>query len=532
MNIEQIQARIQNYPIPLLQQYANGSNPEVPGWLALSVLQQKEAMGRQVTNSQGAAQGQMPTVKQQLEQKLGTMQQQASMQPQGLAQAQVSPPQGPVQGEPPAGGLTSGNAGSSMNFARGGIIGYNGEEDSHVKYETPYDRSNRENREEGTAGLEPFLRYIRAPLDAAADVARLPVSLVEHMAYNGKGESPSWTPAMDDRARYLEGLKNSPQAVQARAENTPSAAPVIGNTQTAPTGNVMGSRRTPDQVAANPNPVGPQGLGGAQVRPAAAPTAPAAPAADSTDAMLRSALTNRPAAPTVEGSAGIVQGMQKQFGVDKPAGDEERAMIAKMNQAYAQSKEGEGLRNLQSVLSAFGRGHGAAGLENVRLHDAGAAADMAHQKAIYDLTHGINAANRKEQVEAAQKGMGMYGEQEKLGGEFDRAKLQALAQMYHTDHAGAAQILAARIAAQNKADPVEAMRLKYLDQQQDSLVSELNKLPPVGIGVKEKRAEIEGKLLQIRKELQKATGIDTMSGAPAKATLSAADQALINKYAK
>ena len=516
MNIEQIQARIQNYPIPLLQQYANGANPEVPGWLALSVLQQKEAMGRQVTNAQGAAQGQMPTVKQQLEQKLGTMQQQASMQPQGLVQAQTPPPQGPVQGEPmqaASGGLMSGNAGNSMKFAEGGIIGFSdgGKGD---KYETQYDRSNRENREEGTAGLEPFLRYIRAPLDAAADVARLPVSLVEHMAYNGKGESPSWTPAMDDRTRYLEGLKNSPEAVQARAERvtpTPVEPPTTGQDPATGQGNYMGSRRTPAQVAANPTPPGAQGLGAARVPPTAAS---AAPAPDSMEAMLRAGLANRPAAPTVEGTAGTVRDMQKQFGVDQPAGAEERAMIAQMNQRYAQGKEGQGLRNLQSVLAASGRGYGAMGQEDVRLHNAETAADMAHQKAIYDLTHGINTANRAEQVSAMNKGLGMYGDQEKLGGEFDRTKLTALASAYHTKEAAAAQLLAARISAMSKTDPAEALRLKYLDQQQDSLVSELNKLPQFGPGVKEQRAAKEAKLLQIRKELQKATGIDIMTPTP------------------
>jgi hypothetical protein len=80
------------------------------------------------------------------------------------------------------------------------------------------------------------------------------------------------------------------------------------------------------------------------------------------------------------------------------------------------------------------------GQENVRLHDAQTAADMAHQKAIYDLTHGINTANRAEQVAAAQKGMGIYGEQEKQGAEFDRATLTALASMYHTDKSAATQL--------------------------------------------------------------------------------------------
>ena len=441
MILVQIQDRLRAMPMPLLMQYANGSNPEVPPYVALAVLKEKQTEQQQMANMQGAAQGEMPSVKSQLEQKVGTMQQQASMQPMGLQQPAAPAPQGPVQ-------MASGGLASSARFARGGAIGFNGKKRSDVpedEYETPYDRARREEREAGTGGLEQMLRYARAPLDAAADVARLPVSLIEHMFYNGKGESPSWTPAMDERTRYLEGLKNSPEAVKARAQtevaNLKPVSEVPANGPTLPQG-IAGARNYSAQTPGSAQPP----ISPSAPRPGAPrPAATTAPAPESMAAMLRASLAKSPEAPTVEGAAGIVQGMQKQFGVDKPAGDEERRLIEQMNQRYAESKKGKDLRDFQSVMAAFGRGPGAAGLEDVRLHAADTAADMAHQKGVYDMLNKINTANRTEQVNAAAKGMGIYGDQEKNVADKDRANLQALASAYHTDVSAGAQLQAARM---------------------------------------------------------------------------------------
>ena len=69
------------------------------------------------------------------------------------------------------------------------------------------------------------------------------------------------------------------------------------------------------------------------------------------------------------------------------------------------------------------------------------------------------------------------------------------------------QLAVAGIQASRASNGPEALRLKYLDQQQDSLVAELNKIPPFQ---KEQRAPLEAKLAIVRKELAKLTGIDTM----------------------
>lgn len=511
MNLIQIQDRLRSMPMPLLMQYANGSNPEVPPYVALAVLKEKETEQQQMSNMQGAAQGELPSVKSQLEQKMGVMQQQASMQPMGLQQPAAPAPQGPVQ-------MASGGLASSAHFAHGGAVAF--EDGGGVAGDLPEgfeagDRytqamakikaEEKAKRGEPLSNVEKALLFMSKPLAAAADVAMSPIQGLRNIVRNplDRSERPSMTPVDDARKRALYGDQVDPQDVKTVSE-VPAGGP-------APAAYVP--RRPPQAM-----PAPAQGLGGA--RPPSAPQGPtgARPAAafapDSMEAMMRASLAKQPAAPTVEGAAGIVQGMQRQFGVDKPAGEEERALIAQMNQRYADSKKGKDLRDFQSVLSAFGRGPGAAGLEDVRLNAADLSADMAHQKGVYDMLNKINTANRTEQVGAAAKGMGIYGEQEKDVNSKNVANLQALTNARNSDVSANSALLAARINALNRTDPAEALRLKYLDQQQDSLVSELNKLPQFGIGVKEKRAELESKLLQIRTQLQKATGIDIMGKAP------------------
>jgi hypothetical protein len=155
--------------------------------------------------------------------------------------------------------------------------------------------------------------------------------------------------------------------------------------------------------------------------------------------------------------------------------------------------------------------------------------DMAHSQKLYEMVSGLNKADRAEKVGSAGKAATLFGDEQKATAEAERNRLTALANIYHTDVAAAAQIQASRIAHYNSVDPKTALRLKYLDQTQDSLVAELNKINPFE---KAKRAPLEAQLKAIRDEIAKETGMSTISAAPGRATLSAADQALIDKYQK
>lgn len=549
MNLVQIQDRLRGMPIQLLQQYANGSNPEVPPYIALSVLKQKQEEMQQHANAQGAAQGQMPSVKSQLEQKVGTLQQQASMIPQGLAQGPAAPaPQGPVQAA--SGGLLSGNAGSAMKFAEGGIIGFNGKDGSKVedKYETPYDRERRLAREEGRDGLGNALLYASTPVAAAADIASLPVSLLRNMFYNGQGDAPGWTPFSDMRTRAMQGdrVENAVARNAATTEDTagPTEKDVLAAmaTENKPTGTgkpyvgMLGAGTQPTAAVARPTGAPAPAAGGiAQRVPGAAPAgAPGAAglAASPIAAMIQKQLAKEPTVPTAEGAAKSVQDINKQFGLDTPAGKEEREMIAQMRAERAAQTQDRGLQNLITYLTnARGSNIGETLAGGTRASQAEIekqrADDLAHSQKMYEMVSGLNKANRAEQVGSAGKAATLFGEEQKSAAEAERNKLTTLANIYHTDQAAAAQIQAARIAHYNSVDPKTAMRLKYLDQTQDSLVSELNKINPFE---KAKRAPLEAQLAAIRAEIAKETGVSTIPAAPGATKLSAADQALIDKY--
>lgn len=116
MNLVQINERLKEMPIQALQQYANGANPMVPPYLALGELQRREKIKQQMAMEQGAAQGQQPSVKEQIEQKAGLLGlQQAQLQQQ---QAQMMQPRpGPV----PAGTPQPADQPEMQEMAYGGV---------------------------------------------------------------------------------------------------------------------------------------------------------------------------------------------------------------------------------------------------------------------------------------------------------------------------------------------------------------------------------------------------------------------------
>ena len=137
MNLVQINERLKDMPLQAVQQYANGMNPEVPPYLALGELQRREKLQKQSAMSQGAAMGQQPSVKEQIEQKAGLMALQAQ-QSQQAQQQQAQPRPGPVpenapqpipQPEPEMAMARGGIARlpvrpGMFDFAEGGIIAF------------------------------------------------------------------------------------------------------------------------------------------------------------------------------------------------------------------------------------------------------------------------------------------------------------------------------------------------------------------------------------------------------------------------
>ena len=74
MNLVKAQEYAQSLPLAELKKYADGLNPSmIPPWLATGEMQAKMKRAEMANALQGAAQGQQPSVKEQVEQKAGLM---------------------------------------------------------------------------------------------------------------------------------------------------------------------------------------------------------------------------------------------------------------------------------------------------------------------------------------------------------------------------------------------------------------------------------------------------------------------------
>lgn len=135
MNLVKAQALANDLSIPELQKYANGFDPRIiPPWVATGTLQSKMEINKRMQNMMGGAQGETPSVKEQIEQKAGLMAAQAMQQQQAQQQMAQRPQPGPTpenipQPEPqPQEAMMArgGLARVPMQFAfkPGGIVGY------------------------------------------------------------------------------------------------------------------------------------------------------------------------------------------------------------------------------------------------------------------------------------------------------------------------------------------------------------------------------------------------------------------------
>jgi hypothetical protein len=194
MNLVQINEHLKDVPLQALMKYANGQDPMVPAYMATGEMKRREIMQQKQSQSQQAAQGQSPTVKEQVEQQAGLMalqaQQQKQAQQQMMQQAQAQPmptppetpqpvPQGQEEPEFAMGGIA--RLPVSYDFASGGIIAFAGEgrSDVPVVEETEEEKMRRIQRML-TQGL-PSMQGIKPPAEAP-----LPKQSVQPTAEQGE----------------------------------------------------------------------------------------------------------------------------------------------------------------------------------------------------------------------------------------------------------------------------------------------------------------------------------------------------------
>lgn len=416
MNLVQINERLKDLPMQVLQQYANGMNPEVPPYLALGELQRREMSQKQMATAQGGMQGPQPSIKEQVEQKAGLMALQ-QMQQQQVAQ-QMQQPRGPMpapagvpQPEPqpqPAmmarGGLAAVPVRRDMfEYAGGGIIAFQAGGDTmgtpsleqqeltnQAAAITDEMVAERKNKAKAIEELEKKLVFLT---EAGAPQAAEVRSQLEAL----KGSSaPARAPAPEAARRPAAPPAGLPEALKSVAPPIPPARPPAA------------------PVAAAPRPA-----------PAAAPAAPApglpaAAAAQGTSPLLPEALADvreKPAAPTPEG---IIAEQKKLL----PAGMQEEAMQkmfadqrgrAEGRQAAYEKSKPSGLDDLIRVFGQSAQYKGGTGIAPAytSLQQQRRSEDLAMQKQQDELMTAIEGRQygadkemfgaRKEAMSAANK---------------------------------------------------------------------------------------------------------------------------------
>ncbi len=420
MNLVKAQELAKELSIPELQQYANGSNPEMmPPYIALGALQAKESMQKKMAAMQGAAQGEQPSVKEQVEQKAGLMalqgQQQQQAQQQMAQQAQQRPmpttenvPQPEPQPQVETMGMAKGGLTRlpvNFNFRQGGIIGYAGPEGSLVGDEL--DAANAE-RQAALAELRKFgsLQKMRNPeafaqaegayQQADAQYQQLKASYEKEMAATPAGR-PAFNPTEIGAASEQLGLKTPPQMPPAM----PQAAPMAGPQAAPPTGLPAAMPQAMPKPQMQPQAMPPQGM--PQVKPPAAPQMPVAPQAPVA-----------PEAPAVSDQDKLIAeeiARRKAFGVEGEAGAGAESRMADRRKRFEETRP-TGLDDLIRVFGQAGQYKGLSGMGPAYTanEDSKRAARAKFENEMETQQSGIEEKRRTEGVgRAAGIGTGLAG---------------------------------------------------------------------------------------------------------------------------
>jgi hypothetical protein len=210
MNLVQINERLKDLPMQVIQQYANGMNPEVPPYLALGELQRRESTEKQAAATQGGAQGPQASIKEQLEQKAGLMALQQAQQ----QQMQPQQPSGPM---PVPAGIPQPQAQPQAMMARGGLAGI---------------PVRRDMFEYAGGGIIAF--------QAGGDVAE---KYKRETAEMGEGKRMQFSPDVQAYAKQLLAAANAEQDAYMKKEQERQLAGSPMMNQQPPKANEVGTRR-------------------------------------------------------------------------------------------------------------------------------------------------------------------------------------------------------------------------------------------------------------------------------------------------
>jgi hypothetical protein len=397
MNIVQQQHDLEMMGVPELQKLAQGTNPNVPAYLALAVLNQKMASREKAGLASGAAQGAQRSVAEQVDQKAGLMaldqQKQQQAQQMMAQQAQQTPqavpegipaPQPQAQAQPTmmaSGGIAQLPMDSRMtDYAEGGVVAFAAGDIVPPKPKNPdFDEDGNPRTQEERAAIIAENKALAAGLGRAAGL-----------------KSPSTTsPLQEKRMQDFYKPRMTPGGEQ-REPTVPEAPAGLGALPAAgamPPAMPGAAPKPPAMPGATPT--GP-GLPSAMPKPPM--VAGAAPGAAPTGMMAQLAKeTATPGtAPTPEGiMAERATMMPEELKTPADAGLKQRT--AAMEEQYQGSKKDRDFERMLAVLGGGAKGGmGGFGPAYLGAVQGERSADAAHAAEMNRLLSGGENARRGE----------------------------------------------------------------------------------------------------------------------------------------
>lgn len=426
MNLVKAQELAKGMDPARLQKFADGFAPDlIPPWLATGEIQAQMQRAQKMKAMQGAAQGPMPSVKEQIEQKAGLMglqqAQQQMMRSQQMAQRPMGGPVPEGTPEPEAqpapemmmagGGLA--NVPVRFNYDGGGIVAFTSGGDVDAAREAAkaaqtkvrtYGLAQRKNDPSGYQAAQAALEK------AQSSLAAVEAAYAKEMSAAG-ADRPA-TSRQD-----VGGIK------QLMATNAPAVSGDLAKDFYSDYGNVQGGRGTGTGEAGSSYSVSskrpadfpdlPPVESGSAPKPTAAkpPAPPAPPAAQGlpviaglNDPAAAAAVATALKAPDQATLLTENQARLAAMGVTGRGGEEQEARIQAARDLYNQSKP-SGLDDLIRVFGQAGQSKGLSGLAPAytAMQTQKRAEDLKMQQQEMELRNAVDVARRSEGIAGANK---------------------------------------------------------------------------------------------------------------------------------
>lgn len=373
MNLVQINERLKDMPLRAVEMYANGSNPEIPPYLALAELQRREKFAQQASIERGAAQGPMPSIKEQIEQKVGLMALQQGRMQQGQQQMAdqatrmpMSVPQNVESAEEQPQAENSGIArlpvkNDMYQFASGGIVAFNGEDQSYVM--SPEEIQNLSTREAMMEALRRNNEIITA--ENLREAKRREAQERERQAKDRERQLSFLDTVSPTAAARVRGQAGSEFTAEASPTPQPSASDLQAILNMQPSGSVAARAAAPSARASAPRPAA--NVPPSQAQPAAPTAATTAPRPASalpeifTDTTASNVLKESMKTKTPEEMFREQQALLKMFGLTGQAGEGLERRVKERQEQY-EARRPTGLQELIRVLGQAGQYKGLSGV--------------------------------------------------------------------------------------------------------------------------------------------------------------------------